>query len=456
MVDYVCGTIRTSPILSKLKSIMLASFCLLLLFLTPLCNSKTVRGKFDPASAATSHGQYIGKFCFSGQNGRIEHIRPDDSPFSGKLFLFTAEQWDQGLMKRTEEGSIDCAGRLAVAEHVVTLTSKAGNHTLKDLKKPIVLHALYADMYTCSKAPPPTQLTTTDFVLHFFNPDSHGETVNHFSCEETGLLGFYELLTLIYFVLGCIWAPRLYANIAKRGPMHDVLVMLTTVLCLQAVGSLCMFIHLYGYSTDGQGSPLMENVSELADIAAQFEMLYMMLSLSLGWTLGSAKTQVKSQIWKSSPLAKVAAGMAITQGVLILWEQIWYYDHSPYHAHQSLTGLLILVLRVALALLFAHTLQQVLPNERSAMRREFYSNFAKFCFLWFFAYPVLVLTSLVLAQHFRRKVVNIGAVTAQTVAVVLLYRLFLSRSLYWEVSALSSATLPLRMDKKNLSIKLSS
>ena len=63
--------------------------------------------------------------------------------------------------------------------------------------------------------------------------------------------------------------------------------------------------------------------------------------------------------------------------MLILWEQVWYYDHSPYHSHQSVTGLLILVLRVALALLFAHTLQQILPKERSAMRREFYSSFAK-------------------------------------------------------------------------------
>ena len=58
---------------------------------------------------------------------------------------------------------------------------------------------------------------------------------------------------------------------------------------------------------------MIDFVSPVADIAAQFEMLYMMLSLSLGWTLGSVKTHVKSEVWKSSPLAKVAAGMAITQ-----------------------------------------------------------------------------------------------------------------------------------------------
>ncbi|XP_033637402.1 integral membrane protein GPR180-like [Asterias rubens] len=435
---------------------MIAACCALLLLYTPLSDAKTMSGMFEPVTAAGSSGQYIGKFCFSGHTGRIQHERPNNNLFSGKLYLFSTEEWERSLARKSKDDGTDCAARLAMAQGVVPLHDKTANYTLNDLKQPIVLHAVYADMYTCSRVPPPAELPTMDYVLHFFNADRHDETVNHFSCEETGLLGFYEILTLLYFIVGCIWAPRLYENLRKRGPMHDVLVMLTTVLCLQAVGSLCMFIHLYSYSVDGQGSPLMENVSELADIAAQFEMLYMMLSLSLGWTLGSAKTHVKSEVWKSSPLAKLAAGMAITQSVLILWEQVWYYDHSPYHSHQSVTGLLILVLRVALALLFAHTLQQILPKERSAMRREFYSSFAKYCFLWFFAYPALLLTSLFIAQYLRRKVLTVGAVSAQTLAVVLLYRLFLSRSLYWEVSSLSSTTLPLRMDKKNLSIKLTS
>lgn len=42
------------------------------------------------------------------------------------------------------------------------------------------------------------------------------------SFSSSGLLGFYELLTLLYFIVGCIWAPRLYENLSKRGPMHDV------------------------------------------------------------------------------------------------------------------------------------------------------------------------------------------------------------------------------------------
>ena len=50
------------------------------------------------------------------------------------------------------------------------------------------------------------------------------------------------------------------------------------------------------------------------------------------------------------------------------------------------------------------------------------------------------------------QIITMSVVMCQSVAVVLLYKLFLSRSLYWEVSALSSS-LPLRMDK-TMSLKI--
>lgn len=70
---------------------------------------------------------------------------------------------------------------------VVPLHDKTANYTLKDLKQSNVLHAVYADMYTCSRVPPPAEVSTMDYVLYFFNADRHGEMVNHFSCEETGI-----------------------------------------------------------------------------------------------------------------------------------------------------------------------------------------------------------------------------------------------------------------------------
>ncbi len=45
------------------------------------------------------------------------------------------------------------------------------------------------------------------------------------------------------------------------------------------------------------------------------------------------------------------------------------------------------------------------------------------------------------------KVVTVGVTLIQTAAMGMLSRLFFSRSLYWEVSTLSSTTLPLRLDR---------
>ncbi len=61
-----------------------------------------------------------------------------------------------------------------------------------------------------------------------------------------GLYRFYQLLTLGYFVLGCIYAPKLHETLQKGGPMHLVLQLLTVVLGLQATGSLVMMLHLRG------------------------------------------------------------------------------------------------------------------------------------------------------------------------------------------------------------------
>ncbi|EDO36475.1 predicted protein [Nematostella vectensis] len=86
-------------------------------------------------------------------------------------------------------------------------------------------------------------------------------------------------------------------------------------------------------------------------------------------------------------------------------------------------------------------------EERSSLRKEFYSKFIKGCLVWILAYPVLVFISSLLAFHRRLKVLTWGQETARCAVILWLYRLFLSRSLYWEVSSLSASTLPLRHDK---------
>lgn len=134
------------------------------------------------------------------------------------------------------------------------------------------------------------------------------------------------------------------------------------------------------------------------------------------------------------------------QAVLFVWEQIQDSDHRMYHAHRSFAGVALVVLRILLAALFAWNLNVIVSSERSALRREFYKSFTKSCMLWFLCYPLLVVMSWIFYEYLRYKLITMGVVLCQCCAVAMLYKLFFSRSLYWEVSALSS-TLPLRMDR---------
>ncbi|XP_062904591.1 integral membrane protein GPR180 isoform X5 [Mobula hypostoma] len=185
----------------------------------------------------------------------------------------------------------------------------------------------------------------------------------------------------------------------------------------------------------------------VCDMISQNQMLYMLLSLCLGRTLGRmGRTQSRLLEWDSTPTSNIIAiATVITQGVLLLWEQFEDIDHHSYHAYNGMAGLLLIVLRVCLALLLTSSLYQIITLERSVLKRDFYITFAKGCILWLLCHPVFVAVSAVFAEYQRKKIIVIAVILCQSVSMVILYRLFLSRSLFWEVSSLSSVTLPLTM-----------
>ncbi|XP_071949601.1 integral membrane protein GPR180-like [Antedon mediterranea] len=411
-----------------------------------LVNGKTLRGVFSTHSSQLTHGHYITRFCFHGKNAMVKY-ELNSTVLGGRLYFFLDNRWER--TKKIE----NCIEKLGMAKFSVPFNGTDGNYTIPHFITSQIWHITYGDLLTCNVNKPMAHHNYATYKLQFYNPDVEGNPMVHFSDEETGLLGFYELLSIFYFVLGCICFSSLYGTLAKRGPMHEVLSILTTVLVLQALCSFCMFIHLYTYSRDGEGSPFIESIGQLMDIATQFNMLYLLLSLSVGWTLGNFKTNLNSQVWKSSTLSRVLALLAIIQGILVFMDQMWYTEHSFYHTHQDVTSILLIVIRLILAILFSGNLYQTVSRERSVMKRNFYISFCKYCLVWFLIYPVLLVTSLVFAEHIRNKFITIGVISSQSLSVLLLYRLFLSRSLYWEISSLSSATLPLRMDK-SFGIKL--
>nr|XP_006824707.1 PREDICTED: integral membrane protein GPR180-like [Saccoglossus kowalevskii] len=343
---------------------------------------------------------------------------------------------------------------LLIINHTYDLDGISGNVTLAHFIHPKVWHIVYGDEYTCKDdGLPIVQPVKVSYQLKLLNPDTLGNPTDHFSDEESGLLEFYQIFVILYFVLLCIFASEIYLTISKRGPMYLVLKMLSTAMALEVVEIICMFLHLYGYSKDGVGSPTLQTLSQLFVIGTYFQMLYLLLSLSFGWTLGSGKVHIfYDDVWKSRPVVPISIVLSLYQGILLLWELFQVSEHKVYNAYENTAGVLHIIIGLLLAAIFAGNIYNTVSIERSALRREFYKNFAKICLIWFLSYPVMVVTSFVFTHYLRYKVITVGVKTGQTCAMILLYKLFLSRSLYWEVSALSASTLP-RMNK-TVGIKL--
>ncbi|XP_008290620.1 integral membrane protein GPR180 isoform X2 [Stegastes partitus] len=409
---------------------------------------KTVTGLLRSDAARRQSGQFIAKFMFQGGSGLLV-CRLDNSALA-------AEKESRLLLYQDMDSDLDnlsCSDRLTKAHFTVSLSQEEHNQTIPRQPSPTAWQVLYADRYTCQdNAVIPSHADLT-FTVLLLNADSAGNPLEHFSAEEAGLHSFYFLLLLAYFIAGCIYVQPLYQALRKGGPMHTVLKVLTTALALQGCSALCNYIHLARYSRDGVGLPLMGSLAEFWDMVSQVSMLYMLLSLCMGWTLSRGrKPQSRPLQWEQSPASTaVAVGGVIAQGVLLLWEQYSESEseHHSFHAQQSLAGLLLMALRVGLALLLASILYQIISTERSTLKRDFYLSFAKGCFLWFLCHPVLILTSAIFNEHQREKVVTIGVILCQSISMVILYQLFLSRSLYWEVSSLSSVSLPLTMSRSN-------
>ncbi|ELK25807.1 Integral membrane protein GPR180 [Myotis davidii] len=386
--------------------------------------------------ARDAQGQSIGHFEFHGDHAllcvRVNNIAVAVEK-EAKLHLFQAQEW---LKLQENSNDYSCSEKLSKAQLTMTMNQTEHNLTVSQIPYPQTWHVFYADKYTCTDDNENSQVEDISFEMMLLNPDAEGNPLDHFSAGES---------VLVYFVIACIYAQSLWQAIHKGGPMHMILKVLTTALLLQAGSALANYIHFSSYSKDGIGLPFMGSLAEVFDITSQIHMLFLLLSLCMGWTIvRMKKSQSRPLQWDSTPASTgIAVFIVITQSILLLWEQFEETSPHSYYSHHNLAGILLIILRICLALSLGCGLYQIITVERSTLKREFYITFAKGCVLWFLCHPVLACISFMFNDYQRDKVITIGVILCQSVSMVILYRLFLSHSLYWEVSSLSSVTLPL-------------
>ncbi|XP_071597933.1 integral membrane protein GPR180 isoform X3 [Heliangelus exortis] len=285
----------------------------------------------------------------------------------------------------------------------MTVNHTEQNLTVSQIPYPETWYVFYVDKLTCEENYSESEDIQFEMVL--LNPDAEGNPLDHFSAGESGLHEFFFLLVLAYFVTACIYAQSLWQTLKKRGPMHTILKVLTIALLLQAGSAFANYLHFSSYSRDGIGAPFMGSLAELCDIVSQIQMLYLLLSLCMGWTVGRMKKSHGRPLqWDSTPTSTgIAVVVVVTQSFLLIWEQFEDTNHHSYHSHHGLASGLLIGLRVCLALTLAAGLYQVITVERSTLKREFYITFAKACILWFLCHPCLATISVIFREYQREK-----------------------------------------------------
>ncbi|XP_042695040.1 integral membrane protein GPR180 [Centrocercus urophasianus] len=405
--------------------------------------SKTLRGGFVSSAARLEPWRPVARFQFRGDHA-VLCVRITDVAAAvtkeARLHLFQAQEW-QKLQNHIQDHR--CTEKFSKAQLTMTVNHTEQNLTVSQIPYPETWYVFYVDKFTCEENYSESEDIQFEMVL--LNPDAEGNPLDHFSAGESGLHEFYFLLVLAYFVTACIYAQSLWQTIKKHGPMHTVLKMLSIALLLQAGSAFANYLHFSSYSKDGIGAPFMGSLAELCDIVSQIQMLYLLLSLCMGWTIGRMKKSHSRPLqWDSTPTSTgIAVVVVVTQTFLLIWEQFEDTNHHSYHSHHGLASGLLIGLRVCLGLSLAAGLYQIITVERSTLKREFYITFAKACILWFLCHPCLATVSVIFREYQREKIITIGVILCQCISMVILYRLFLSHSLYWEVSSLSSVTLPL-------------
>ena len=120
--------------------------------------------------------------------------------------------------------------------------------------------------------------------------------------------------------------------------------------------------------------------------------------MSVGWTLGSTTAHPIKDRGQLATILTVA-GLHV---LLVLWEQSFDESHYTYHVHESLPGLLLVVLRIALVVLFGYNLTHTMSRERSLLRKDFFQSFAVVSVVWFIAcwYVSLHVVVHVVACHY--------------------------------------------------------
>lgn len=129
--------------------------------------------------------------------------------------------------------------------------------------------------------------SSTDLQLHYdiwlVNGSPYTKHVNPFEHQFSFEMHDVVEIHLVFFLLYTFTVPiQLYALNRQK---HIMPLILTTAMCMEYVGVVFNFIHVFKFAFDGEGVDLLHVVGNFIDQVAQCVFMLLLLLIVKGWTI---------------------------------------------------------------------------------------------------------------------------------------------------------------------------
>eukprot|EP00826_Nyctotherus_ovalis_P015709 TRINITY_DN14490_c0_g1_i1.p1 TRINITY_DN14490_c0_g1~~TRINITY_DN14490_c0_g1_i1.p1 ORF type:complete len:202 (-),score=4.90 TRINITY_DN14490_c0_g1_i1:27-632(-) len=188
-----------------------------------------------------------------------------------------------------------------------------------------------------------------------------------------------------------------------------------------------MWTHLMAYSKDGLGLVPCHAVSVVAEIASQFFLSVLLVLISWGWTISYLKFH------RPLLLIEMLFTLLVLHLLLGGLTELGNDEYDKYHNYDGIQGVLLTVLRLGMFGYFLYGATRMY-RQCSIQIKPFFTTFTIYAGAYLLSFPLLILICQICVPYVRHRIMTIGTIFFQSLALCILLKLFTGNNQYTRIS----------------------
>jgi len=399
---------------------------------------KVQRGIIDlrkgkESSLDDHHWQFVSKFGYGIGNGRYrmrtrlaDGALLPETPYLD-FHLFLDEHWDN--VETLPSCSLRNGKAMRTQPLYLTESGAWSQWTLGTLSQKMRPHIWYFAASSCNHEAGGLPLVI-EYEIHMLQGDG-----SHYSVEMQSTMIWNSLGLLCLCVFIARFCSRCHSFSRSAGGLHQVIWILVLGIALQFIAQTAHTMHLWRYQSDGTGIKILDVMSEVLFMLSQVVQTTLLIAIGMGYTL------LPGRHGRMLIVKCIALLSLVIHATLVCFGKLQDESSCKYHENEGAVGWVLMSVRLMLFCWFVFATQA--SQEQGGLRlHQFFQSFRLAGSVYFLAYPVLLVVVQVFAPYLQHPIMQIGLLAMQTTSHVWLAELFLSRGMFFKVSALSGTLLP--------------